>query len=360
MLYASQERLKEVKEIAQAEASEIIRRGGNVVSIFVYGSVARGDITNSSDIDMAIILDSDEKSYHITSRNGVIISEEFHPKSDYIDVEKLNARVYDGWIIYDPTDFLRCRKSEFMKIYFTPRLKSARISGRIQSAKIALARAVVALSHEDFESLPLHLRDFSENAGHVIVDMANKTPSMRRFIYNMKDIATSLDNPLLYEYMVQILGSDKTTQSWIDSAIDGVKNMQKLFYTYPLNTQDEKEREIMSSLLSEEYVKGTQELAENGELESALFPCLLWESMVLFRRNPVMRSFFTKRGENWKLELGNPLLVKSLKQKGFMEGFFAHHSKIVGSDLFTRKEYEKRLKTAETYLNLICEMYQIQ
>jgi len=355
MLYATQQYLEKMRKIARNEAKKL-EKFDNVVSIFVYGSVARGDITNSSDIDMTIILNSHEKSYQVVTCDGITISEEFHPKKDYTDVEKLSARIYDAWIIYDPTNFLRKKKLELMKIYFTPKMKIKRIIPKLQLAENSLKKAKIALSKRDFESLPLHLRDFSENIGHVILDIANKTPSMRRFLYNMKSIASNLENLLLYDYMVRILGFDKYNERWFDFAIKGVRDMQKLFYAYPLDDQNKKEREIMSSLISEEYIKGTEELVENGEYESALFPCLLWESMVLFRRNPVMVSFFKSRGENHEIELNNAMLIPSLKERGFMKEFFDYHSEIVGSKLFSNKEYQERVKLADAYLVIINEM----
>lgn len=119
-----------IKELLKSAKGLIISRyGKDLVSIAVFGSVARGDFNSESDIDMIIVVNSDESMGKRLNNFGAVFEELFKTDAYRSCKEKMMPHkiqpiiltpdevrkrpsilldlVTDGRVIFDKDDFLR-------------------------------------------------------------------------------------------------------------------------------------------------------------------------------------------------------------------------------------------------------------
>jgi len=347
--------LQKFKKIALEEARITIKEHPDLMAFFVYGSVARGNPTQSSDIDSISILKGiSTPFFRVAKRDNVLISKEFHPKEYYQNIERLTHRVYDAWIIYDTCGFLSERQQKLFSYFYTPAAKKKRIAEHLVLAERDLEKSMLAIT-KDNSSVPLHLRSFGEHIGMVLHEIVEWSPSMRRFICRMHEISQELDDEDIYTDLIDILGYGEFSTRWMRQAITGAEGLQKLMYGYSLDKEFVNDRDILHPFLVQEYTNGTRELSNVSE-KSCLFPCQLYASMVLFRRNPMMRTFFKRRGKNCEMESDKPDYIENLQRLGFPSEFFGYHSAIFGTEICGKRELTRRIRIAQKYLRSMKEL----
>ena len=64
MSYSQAETQQRFIGIARQAAEDLLAERGDVLSIYVYGSVGRGDATPESDIDLHVVIDGTERPKH--------------------------------------------------------------------------------------------------------------------------------------------------------------------------------------------------------------------------------------------------------------------------------------------------------
>lgn len=143
-MLASGNRLEDLRRIASKEAGSTVKENPNILAFFVYGSVARGNPTPSSDIDTISVVEpppSASLSYAVVKRNGILISKEFHPRSSYECIENLSHRVYDAWILHDPTNFFFEIRRKLRGYFYTREAKRKRIRIQLKLAEHDLEKS---------------------------------------------------------------------------------------------------------------------------------------------------------------------------------------------------------------------------
>ena len=100
-------------EMAQQYVQEMLEQRDDIVAAFVVGSVARGDATEASDIDLGLIVEGQageepQRGGIDAWREGVYIEAALVPRRRYDDVENVLQHQFaathmnDGLILYDP------------------------------------------------------------------------------------------------------------------------------------------------------------------------------------------------------------------------------------------------------------------
>jgi predicted nucleotidyltransferase len=347
--------LQKFKKIALEEAKITIKERPDLIAFFVYGSVARGNPTQSSDIDsISILRDISTPFFRVAKRENVLISKEFHPKTYYQNIEGLTNRVYDAWIIHDPSGFFSRIQQKLFSYFYLTTAKKKRITEHLILAERNLEKSMLAVN-KDNSSVPLHLRCFGEHIGLVLHEIIEWSPSMRRFICNIQEISQELDRDDIYLDLVDILGYNDFSSGWMQQAIKGAEGLQRLMHRYPLDEEFTNDKDILHPYLVREYTNGTRELFSVSE-KCCLFPCQLYASMVLFRRNPTMKTFFKRSGKNCEMESDKPDYIRNLQRLKFPSEFFRHHSAIFGTEFYGKKELSRRIKIARKYLGSIKEL----
>ena len=131
-------------EMARKFVREQLQKRGDIIGAFVGGSVARGEETEHSDIDLALIVEGGEgKGYGRggtdTWQDGVYVEAGFVPKERYDDLEKvlLNpitaTHMNDALILYDPSGFLTRMQQEVRAVFMEPRWLDVRVQHWMKS-----------------------------------------------------------------------------------------------------------------------------------------------------------------------------------------------------------------------------------
>ena len=118
-------------EMAKQYVQEMLEKRDDIVGAFVVGSVARGDATETSDIDLGLIIDglkSDEilRGGVDAWRDGVYIELGLEPKNHYDDVERVLQNPFaathmkDALILHDPTGLFSGIQSEVRARFMEP------------------------------------------------------------------------------------------------------------------------------------------------------------------------------------------------------------------------------------------------
>ncbi len=317
------------RSVAREVKDQILYAFPDAVSFFVYGSVARGNPTTSSDIDTITILENRDPFFAVEKRNGILVSKEFHPRRSYENIGDLTNRVYDAWILHDPYGFFEEKQRRVRESFYAKEAKERRIKNHLNNAKRALERSEFAL-RGDSPSVMLHLRACGEHLALALYDFVERSPSMRRLIQGLRDVEKELGQGKLYSEFAEFLGYENAPKEAIQEAAAGVRGLQNLLYSMPISAEFMGDKEILNPLLAEEYIAGSEELIEAGEEQASLFPCQLYESMVLFRRNPALKTFFQQHARDPASEAENPHYLQNLANFGFPQDLLVFHQKIFG------------------------------
>lgn len=149
--------------LAKSLVEEQLRSRVGIVGAFVAGSVARGEATETSDIDVALVID---ERFDAAGRDnldmwkqGIYIEFPLLPKEQYTDFEKVlhNAvkatHINDALIIYDPEGFLAELQNRVRAVFMEPKWVGIRVGNSIDYARKALTAWHDALEAEDLASV---------------------------------------------------------------------------------------------------------------------------------------------------------------------------------------------------------------
>lgn len=119
MFEVSNDKLRQriIKEIVDEK-----KKDPKVVSILLFGSMARGTHTESSDIDIEIIYDEGTKRIEVKEkRHGIDVDFEIWPKDKFIErIEKypfLSYPYMEEKILFDPTGIVKEFKMKLKKYF---------------------------------------------------------------------------------------------------------------------------------------------------------------------------------------------------------------------------------------------------
>ena len=136
--------------LAKQFISEKLERREDIVGAFVVGSVARGDATEASDIDLVLTVEGQatdqlQRGGIDTWRDGVYIEAALAPKQRYDDAKKLlldpieATQVNDALILHDPTGFLTRVQQQVQAVFMDPRWLGIRVQAALRSLRQSMA-----------------------------------------------------------------------------------------------------------------------------------------------------------------------------------------------------------------------------
>jgi hypothetical protein len=190
------------ERIARDFVAEMLDRRSDIVGAMVFGSVARGEATRTSDIDIAIYLEGDpgEGARDLSCwREGVFLEAGFvaadrlGPPDEVmrspIDATHLN----DALVLYDPTGRFRALQRQVRAVFMEPRWLVLRLGfalAMLAGARTALRAAVAAgdvlgilrqamIVTHGAASVPLYLRGITPSSTRKLALVGSADPSMR-------------------------------------------------------------------------------------------------------------------------------------------------------------------------------------
>ena len=141
-------------EIAHIFIEEQRQQRDDIIGAFVEGSVARGEDTESSDIDLGLVVEGAIQRTVIHAwRDGVLIDSAVQSKEAYTDLEKIlqdpfkAIHINDALILYDPTGFLTRLQQEVRAVFMESRWLSKRLQfflNHAQKGVVGLKKAIAA------------------------------------------------------------------------------------------------------------------------------------------------------------------------------------------------------------------------
>jgi len=356
------------------ELFEIINRNKDKIanlpdttSFLVYGSVGRlwnymntdpkkygyGHPTPSSDIDTFVFHESGLiLPYSCEEIEGRIISIENGP-DDLEKMEGLEHRIIDGWIVFDKTGVLTATKKEMLQKFYSEDELNKRIDTNYKAVCDTLQLCEDALKVDDYRTLSYSLRDLAESGGKVLFELNKHTPTMRRFLLNLKELNKEASSNLL-----DVIGTKNADKQWIDDAVEGLEDIQEAVYGIPLLPQFQSDKEIQSPILLEDYKNGCIELADEGKMPFAVFPAMMYVSMVTNRRGPAIKTIIENNNKEFSKFKNSPTFLSDLQDLGELpNSFFQAVDKILGVERFTKQDYKKRVEQASRFVTSLKGKY---
>lgn len=201
--------------IARAFLEEQLAKRDDIVAAYIYGSVVRGDATEDSDIDMAIVIAGEPDTTKYRGgvdgwRNGTYIEASLQPKAAYEDPERVLAEpfkatpFYHSLIIHDPTGVLTEAYRHVRSVYMEPRWLKVRVDFWLNTSQDSLPRLSAAIGAGD--NLAICVSYFYAVAGTYVIPllMAGVNMSMARCIIQLADI-----HPDLSDRICELDGSER-------------------------------------------------------------------------------------------------------------------------------------------------------
>jgi len=260
-------------EIAREEALKIAQDRGDVVGIFICGSMADDKPVTYTDVDMRVILDSEHPppTKYVIER-GVPLEWIFLPKSkcehleDVLNSPFLSLELAKAIILFDPIGFLAKLKMEVLVSYQHRAHVVARAKKLLNAAKEMYEN--VRECFEEMRAVPFwRLRCFIFWTGETPPLLLNETPNHKKLLVYLKDVGERLGYPELYPLGLNTLGA-RDIEKWeaegfLIDALDiidyvNAQNIAKHFYL---------------SLDKREYwEKGIKELIDQERFKEAAWP----------------------------------------------------------------------------------------
>ncbi|MBT4498838.1 MAG: nucleotidyltransferase domain-containing protein [Gemmatimonadetes bacterium] len=257
-------------EIAKKFIEEQRQKRDDIIGAVVVGSVARGEDTESSDIDLSLIFEGGvegeiQRSENGTWRDGVLIDSALKSKESYTDLEKILQNPFqathmnDALILYDPTGFFTQLQQEVRAVFMEPQWLSKRLQFFLKYAQKGVAGFKNAIAAGD----PLEI---CGNAclilgGVVTIPLLRmgKTPSSTRNLAQLGEISKELR-----ERICVLEGSH-------EKSVDDVLALLAPFSEF--GTLNEKS---LWGGLSEYLIKKVEWMAKNGLSREAFHTMCFW------------------------------------------------------------------------------------
>jgi len=146
--------------MAREFLDEQLDKRDDIVASYVYGSVARGESNETSDIDIALIVEGEPDKTAPGAgvdawRDSTYIEASLFPKSRFENLEGLLEHtylpntLYHGRILYDPAGFLTAVQDKLRTVFMEPRWVNSRVKYWLDAGKEALPEFAVAITSED-------------------------------------------------------------------------------------------------------------------------------------------------------------------------------------------------------------------
>ena len=195
-------------EIARSYAEELLRQRSDIVAAWVDGSVARGEETAFSDIDLRLMVAGENTNTTGRAgldgwRDGVYVEAGLVSQQDYLDLEAvLNdpfraTFVNDALILYDPSGFVMQLQNAVRPVFMQPKWLGKRLAFWLENTRTALAQFLEAVTAADPLRICAALGWFTFGCASIPLLHAGITPSSTRSLVLLGPIAPTLKAQLI-------------------------------------------------------------------------------------------------------------------------------------------------------------------
>jgi hypothetical protein len=275
--------------LAREGAQRILELRRDVIALYLAGSVARGDATATSDVDLGAIIEGWEDSELLRpplNIEGVQISCRLIPRLRLLNIRRLwledpilPSQLLESITFYDPENLLVRLKARLASLAKDGRLFKERIRLRLHFAEERSADVLEYLGHgiSEERAVASLLYAVLYGIGPAILMKAEVPPSQRRFLLRLEEACEVLDDLPLYRKILQILGLERVSCLWAEEApsiLEGLHSkashalleFNKPLYHKGINW-------LHRGTL--DYVKaGAMELTQAGKHAASIFCCM--------------------------------------------------------------------------------------
>jgi hypothetical protein len=204
-------------EIARQYLEELLSQRQDIVAVWIGGSVARGEETALSDIDLQLMVAGSgdmNRAGLDTWREGIYIEAGLVFQQEYADLEAvLNhpvkaTHLNDALILYDPTGFLTQLQQAVRPLYMQPQWLDKRVSFWLDTMRTALTQFRESVIAADALRLCAALGMFTFGCSSIPLLRAGITPSSSRGLLLLGPV-----DPLLTAQLAVFEGSTHMTAS---------------------------------------------------------------------------------------------------------------------------------------------------
>ncbi len=204
-------------EIAQRYVEELLRQRQDIVAAWLAGSVARGEETAFSDIDLALMVAGTgivNRAGLDTWREGIYVEAGIVFQQGYTDLEVvLNdpfkaTHMNDALILYDPTGFVTQLQNAVRPIYMQPQWLGKRLAFWLDNIRTSLERFREAVTAVDRLEICAAFGWFTFGCASIPLLHAGMTPSSTRGLLLLDRIA-----PTLKAHLAELEGSTQMSQA---------------------------------------------------------------------------------------------------------------------------------------------------
>ncbi|CAN5846712.1 hypothetical protein BH10CHL1_BH10CHL1_14670 [soil metagenome] len=200
-------------EIAKRYLEELLGQRQDIVAAWISGSVARGEDTAFSDIDLALMVtgqsdDVTNRDGLDTWREGVYIEASANPQQAYTDLETIlndpykTTHINDAIILYDPTGFVTQLQAAIRPVFMQPQSLSRRLTFWLENTRTSLAQLQAAVKAADVLEICETFGFFTFGCASIPLLQAGITPSSTRSLLLLSPI-----DPILTGQLAELEGS---------------------------------------------------------------------------------------------------------------------------------------------------------
>jgi predicted nucleotidyltransferase len=281
-------------EIARQYVEELLCQRQDIVAVWIGGSVARGEETALSDIDLQLMVTGTGEMNRAgldTWREGIYLEAGLVFQQEYADLEMvLNnpfkaTHMNDALILYDPTGCVTQMQNAVRPLYMHPQWLGKRLAFWLDNVRTSLARFRQAVTAGDLLELCAALGWFTFGCASIPLLHAGITPSSTRGLLLLGRAA-----PTLKAQLAELEGSTQM------SAADVVALEPLLLEMIPLG-------DASFGQLPLYFTKKTLWMAQQGQYQEALHP--MWLMMYgaaegcLQRSDPAERATGIDLAHRW-------------------------------------------------------------
>ena len=281
-------------EIARSEAMKLAMERGDIIGVFICGSMAGDKPVTYADVDLRVIVDSELKQPTTCALvEGVPLEWVYMPKSKFENLEDvlkapfLALELAKAIILYDPTGFLENLKMDVLTAYRHRVHVIARAQKLLNAAK-EMYEHVRQNFDTGQEVSPWNLRCVIFWTGETPPLLLNETPNHKKMFVNLKNIAPRLDCPKLYPMGLETLGvEDITVDETIGFLMDTLDSIDYV------NSIGQARHFHLSSEKREYWENGIRELIDQGYHRESVWPMLT----IISSSEPLIRHIETLESE---------------------------------------------------------------
>jgi len=270
-------------QVAREESLKLVEQRGDVVAVFICGSVAHGDPEEYSDVDLRVVIDTefDLPVPSFVRRYGVPLEWTYCAKRQYEDmIQVLNdpfisLETVGSTILYDPTNFIRDLIRDIKPVYKEHRYVKARAQNLLEQPKQWLSS--LRDMGEELSKLPeyvyaWHLRCIITILAKVVLVLTSIPPGGMKLFVSLRVSAERLQHEELFSLGLDAMGAQDITKEEVEEFADGIFKV----FEYVNSMVDPCKLHHWTLLPDkrEYYQLGTQWLVSRGFHREAIWPLL--------------------------------------------------------------------------------------